>query len=80
MQNLPKILRRDQIMRKGLDLVKREGFAAITCRSVAEECSCCYRTVQRHYANRSVLSRAIIQYAKQIGADEVVTEGERLGL
>jgi hypothetical protein len=67
-------------MKKGLSLARRKGFAEITCRSVAEECSCCYRTVQRLYRNRRELSRAIIDYARVIGASEVAEEGERLGL
>ena len=80
MQNLPEVLRRDQIMKKGLSLVQREGFAAITCRAVAVECGCCYRTVQRYYANRMILSRAIIDFAEKIGASDVVDEGKRLSL
>ncbi len=80
MQNLPEPLRKDQIMKRGLSLVRREGFAAVTCRAVAAECGCCYRTVQRYYANRASLSRAIIEFAEGIGATDVVEEGQRLGL
>lgn len=80
MQNLPEALRRDQIVRQGMALVKREGFAAITCRTVAKECGCSYRTVARLFKNRSVLSRAIIEYAGTVKDRWVVKEGERLGL
>lgn len=80
MQNLPEALRRDQIVKNGLALVKREGFAAITCRTVAKESGCSYRTVARLFKNRSVLSRAIVQYAGTVKDRWVIKEAQRLGI
>lgn len=79
-RHLPEMLRRDDIVKNGLVLVKRDGFAAVTCRSVAKECGCSYRTVQRLFKNRLELSRAVLDYARISKDQSIMREGRRLGI
>lgn len=78
MRNLAENVRRHQIVTEGLVLVRRKGFEAVTCASVAERCKCSYRTVQRLYKNRDVLSRAILALAIETGEIEVAEAGKRI--
>lgn len=80
MQNLPQALRRDQIVKNGLVLVKRSGFAAVTCQAVADETGCSYTTVKRLFGNRIKLNRAIAEYAGAVKDRKVIEEAQRLGL
>ena len=78
MANLPKPLRREQIMREALAMAHKQGFEAITCHEVARRCKCAYRTVQRQYRNRLILLESLVKYAELVGDGQIVATGKRL--
>jgi AcrR family transcriptional regulator len=78
MANLPRAIRRGQIMREALIIANREGVEALTCRRVAKACKCAYRTVSRQYVNRRVLLEALVRYAETLGDEKFVASAKLL--
>jgi AcrR family transcriptional regulator len=54
--------RREQIVRATIPLFARKGFAATTTREIAEAAGVSEALVFRHFANKTVLYDAILQY------------------
>lgn len=73
-----KSVRREQILKTGLEMVREEGFAALSIESVAIRCDCGATTVKRVFRNRETLYREIIKYAEALGDETTVKLGRRL--
>lgn len=73
-----KSVRRDQILKNGLEMVRESGFETITLLAVAARCDCSMNTVKAYFKNRGLLSREIVKYAQEVGDETTVKTGKRL--
>ena len=74
-------LRRDIILRAGVVIVHRDGFAGVSCRAVAAACSVptSIQTVKAYFQHRMNLCHAIAEHARAEGVSTVIGEARRLG-
>ena len=76
---LPKDLRREQIMSEALKLVKEpDGWLYMSINTVAERCDCSARTVTRLYKNHGTLVMALIDYAELMKETDAAATGRRI--
>ena len=75
---LPLNLRRENLLRAALKVVKERGFEHLTCREVAKAAGCSTNTAARMFGNREILAHSLINYARLMNEKEIVTLGVRL--
>lgn len=73
-----KSLRREQILRNSLSLVREHGFPALTLRAAAAKCGCGLATVKRQFPNQPALCRAVATYARVVEDAAIMAEAARL--
>jgi AcrR family transcriptional regulator len=72
-------IRQEMLLEAAVRFVRENGFEHMTCRTLATYAGCCYNTVQRQFSNRSLLGKAVTEYARKTKAKDVLKVGTRLG-
>jgi AcrR family transcriptional regulator len=73
-------IRRNDILRAGIYIVVRDGFANLLMSNVARKADVSPETVKYHFGNRNVLRREIALFAKKHQLNHVVCAAVELGI
>lgn len=73
-------IRQNDILRAGIYVVARDGFANLLMRNVAQRAGVSSETVKYHFGNRNILRREIALFAERHRLTKTVQAARELGI
>lgn len=68
-------IRKDDLIKRALELAKEVGYLKVTCISLAEACGCSTALVFKYYGTMTQLRRDILRHAIKTKCQDVINQG-----